>query len=94
MGFIVSLSSVNSEKRHCALHDVFFRYIMIEMGGKHMDKVVSIIVGFFGTVIAGFFGGWTYAFQVLLILMAIDYVSGLVVAGVFKKSRYCRIFGL
>ena len=59
---------------------------MIEMGGKHMDKVISIIVGFFGTVIAGFFGGWTYAFQVLLILMAIDYLSGLVVAGVFKKS--------
>ena len=51
-----------------------------------MDKVVSIIVGFFGTVIAGFFGRWTYAFQVLLILMAIDYVSGLVVAGVSKKS--------
>ncbi len=51
-----------------------------------MNKVISIIVGFFGSVIAGFFGGWTYAFQVLLILMAIDYVSGLVVAGVFKKS--------
>ena len=52
-----------------------------------MDKVISIIVGFFGSVIAGFFGGWTYAFQVLIILMAIDYVSGLVVAGVFKKSK-------
>lgn len=51
-----------------------------------MNKVVAIIVGFFGTVIASFFGGWTYAFQVLLTLMAIDYVSGLVVAGVFKKS--------
>ena len=51
-----------------------------------MNKVVSIIVGFFGSVIAGFFGGWTYAFQFLLTLMAIDYVSGLVVAGVFKKS--------
>lgn len=51
-----------------------------------MNKVISIIVGFFGSVIAGFFGGWTYAFQFLLTLMAIDYVSGLVVAGVFKKS--------
>ena len=85
-GFHSITPFVISEKRHCALHNVFFRYIMIEIGGKHMDKVVSIIVGFFGSVIAGFSGGWTYAFQFLLTLMAIDYVSGLVVAGVFKKS--------
>lgn len=59
-----------------------------------MDKVVEIIVGFFGTVIAGFFGGWVYSFQVLLILMTIDYVSGIVVAGVFKKSPKTKNGGL
>ena len=51
-----------------------------------MNKVVEIIVGFFGAVIAGFFGGWDFSFQVLLILMIIDYISGIVIAGVFKKS--------
>ena len=52
-----------------------------------MNKFIAITIGFFGAVFAGFFGGWTYAFQVLLTLMLIDYVSGLVVAGVFKKSK-------
>ena len=52
-----------------------------------MNKFVALIIGFFGAVFAGFFGGWTYAFQFLLTLMLIDYVSGLVVAGIFKKSK-------
>ena len=32
------------------------------------------------------FGGWTTAMTTLLIFMAIDYISGLAVAGIFKKS--------
>ena len=33
------------------------------------------------------FGGWTAGMTTLIIFMAIDYLSGLVVAGVFKKSN-------
>lgn len=39
-----------------------------------------------GSLIAGAFGGWNGAFVTLLIFMAADYLSGLAVALVFKKS--------
>ena len=44
------------------------------------------IVGMAGSVIANLLGGWDTALQTILIFMAIDYVTGLIVAGVFKKS--------
>lgn len=49
------------------------------------EKLVTIF-GAVGSVIAGLFGGWDAALQTLLIFMAIDYVSGIIVAGVFHKS--------
>jgi toxin secretion/phage lysis holin len=42
--------------------------------------------GLVGGLIASLFGGWDIAIQCLLLFMAIDYTSGLVVAGVFKRS--------
>lgn len=39
-----------------------------------------------GSLVASFFGGWTASLTTLLIFMSIDYVTGLVVAGVFHKS--------
>lgn len=42
--------------------------------------------GIVGTFIASLFGGWTSALTTLCILMLIDFVTGLVVAGVFHKS--------
>lgn len=52
-----------------------------------MKEIVCVVIGFLGSVIATLFGGWAEGMTVLLILMAIDYVSGLAVAGVFKKSQ-------
>ena len=43
-------------------------------------------VGSIGGIISSFFGGWDAALTTLVVFMAIDYVSGLVVAGVFHKS--------
>ncbi|MGN0711374.1 MAG: holin family protein [Anaerovoracaceae bacterium] len=51
-----------------------------------MKSTVCTIAGITGSVIAGFFGGWTSGMTTLLIFMVIDYVTGLLVAGVFKKS--------
>ena len=34
-----------------------------------------------------FFGGWDQALVTLIIFMAIDYISGLIVAGVFHNSK-------
>lgn len=45
------------------------------------------IIGIIGGVISTAFGGWSAALTTLVIFMAIDYVTGLMVAGVFKKSK-------
>lgn len=43
-------------------------------------------IGIAGAFIASIFGGWDKGLATLIVFMAIDYISGLVVAGVFKKS--------
>lgn len=43
-------------------------------------------LGLLGGVIAGLLGGWDAGLQSLFIFMVIDYVTGLLVAGVFKQS--------
>lgn len=52
-----------------------------------MTKNILIsIVGIIGSAIALAFGGWTTGLTTLVIFMAIDYITGLIVAGVFHKS--------
>lgn len=51
-----------------------------------MKAYICMVAGTVGAVVAQVFGGWSDCLTVLLILMAIDYISGLVVAGVFHKS--------
>lgn len=51
-----------------------------------MKELICTAAGVAGSFITGIFGGWTHAMTTLLIFMAIDYISGLAVAGVFKKS--------
>ena len=43
-------------------------------------------LGVAGSVVAGFFGGWDTGIATLIIFMILDYISGLMVAGVFHKS--------
>ena len=42
-----------------------------------------------GAAIASLFGGWPGAMTTLVILMFIDYVTGIIVAGVFHNSPRC-----
>ena len=42
-----------------------------------------------GAAVASLFGGWTGAMTTLVILMFIDYVTGIIVAGVFHNSPKC-----
>ena len=51
-----------------------------------MKEVVCAITGIVGSAIASLFGGWDAGLMTLIIFMAIDYFSGLIVAGVFKNS--------
>ena len=52
-----------------------------------MKQTLCAILGLIGSAIASLFGGWDAGLATLLIFMAIDYVSGLVVAGVFHTSN-------
>ena len=51
-----------------------------------MKDAVFLSIGAIGSIIASLFGGWDHAMITLVIFMGIDYVTGLVVAGVFHKS--------
>lgn len=51
-----------------------------------MKKMVCSLVGMVGAFIANAFGGWNAALSTLCIFMVIDYVTGMVVAGVFHAS--------
>lgn len=48
--------------------------------------MICTIIGTVGSTIAAFFGGFDVGLVTLLIFMLVDYISGLVVAGVFKNS--------
>lgn len=48
---------------------------------------ICSIIGVIGGTIASVFGGWNAALTTLVLFMVIDYISGLIVAGVFHASR-------
>ena len=51
-----------------------------------IKEMLCTVVGIIGSFIAGLLGGWDTALITLITFMAIDYITGLVVAGIFKKS--------
>lgn len=52
---------------------------------------VCFFIGAIGGVITYLFGGWTEGMKTLVTLMVIDYISGVIVAAVFKNS--CKTEG-
>lgn len=51
-----------------------------------MKEYFCTAVGLIGGAIASLYGGWDAALQTLIICMAVDYITGLIVAGVFHAS--------
>lgn len=51
-----------------------------------MKSFICTALGAIGAGIAAVFGGWSAALTTLIIFMAIDYLSGLILAGVFHRS--------
>lgn len=52
-----------------------------------MKEMILTVFGCIGAAIAGIFGGWSAGLSTLLIFMGIDYLTGLIVAGVFHASE-------
>lgn len=50
-------------------------------------NILYSVVGAVGGFVAMVFGGWSDALITLIVFMALDYVTGLIVAGIFKKSK-------
>lgn len=50
-------------------------------------KNIALIIGTVGGIISSFIGGWTTGMSTLLIFMCVDYITGLMVAGIFNKSK-------
>ena len=57
-------------------------------------NIMCAVLGVIGSSISTLFGGWDAALTTLIIFMAIDYVSGIIVAGVFHKSSKSDTGGL
>ena len=53
----------------------------------NIKVVICTVFGAIGGMIAHLFGGWTEDMMTLIIFMAIDFIMGLIVAGVFHKSN-------
>ena len=51
-----------------------------------MKSLICSVVGVVGSGIAYAFGGWDASFITLLVFMGLDYLTGIIVAGVFHKS--------
>lgn len=51
------------------------------------EGILYSIIGAVGGFIAMVFGGWNDALITLMIFMTVDYITGLTVAGIFKKSK-------
>lgn len=50
-------------------------------------ETIFTVLGVVGASIASLYGGWTSGMTTLVILMIIDYFTGLLVAAVFGKSK-------
>lgn len=59
-----------------------------------MKEMICIAAGVLGSGIASVFGGWDSAIVTLVIFMGADYVTGMLVAGVFKRSPKTETGGL
>lgn len=51
-----------------------------------MSWKVCATAGAIGAAVTSLLGGWDYGMQLLVIAMAVDYISGIMVAGVWHKS--------
>lgn len=59
-----------------------------------MKNTVVAGIGIIGSFISTMLGGWDTGLATLCILMAVDYITGWIVAGVFKNSEKSESGGL
>ena len=69
------------------LNKVIVSRLFYERGVVMVKSTICSSIGVIGSCIAYLFGGFDNAIITLLIFMFIDYITGLIVAGVFHNSK-------
>ena len=60
----------------------------------NLKGILCTSIGIIGAAISDLFGGWDEAMTTLIVFMAVDYITGIIVAGVFRQSRKSDTGGL
>jgi toxin secretion/phage lysis holin len=61
---------------------------------SHNMMICSSAVGIIGTILSKIFGEWNDLFLALIVLISIDFITGVLVAAFFQKSRKSKNGGL
>ena len=65
------------------------------MDGLHNIKLITLFIfGVVGSGISYLLGGWDIPLKALCFFMVTDYITGLIVAGIFRKSKKTKTGGL
>ncbi len=56
------------------------------MNLSNLKIIICTFVGMIGSMLAKLFGGWTEDIVTLIIFMTVDFIMGIILAGVFKNS--------
>ena len=59
-----------------------------------MRETICTVLGVVGGTLAAAFGGWNAALTTLVFFLSLDYLTGLLVAGVFRRSPKTKTGGL
>lgn len=60
----------------------------------NLKPLLCTTLGCFGSLVAGALGGFDLGLKILILLMAVDYLTGILVAGVFHASEKTTTGGL
>ena len=66
-----------------------FFIIKINLRGDFIENLKGMfcgIVGVIGSLVINFLGGWDSGIATLFVCIVLDYITGLIVAGIFKNS--------
>lgn len=75
--------------------EVLLANVRLWITSIHTQKFnLCTLVGAIGAAITYAFGGWTAGMEALFWVMVVDYITGLMVAGIFKNSSKTKSGGL
>lgn len=69
-------------------------HFITSVAAKITAPQLCMVAGVIGSLLTHLFGGWDMILEMLVVFMVLDYLSGLAVAGIYKKSKKTKSGGL